>query len=280
MDEETRKKIRTFTRREFSEDELYTFDVKLCDNEIDRDYERFSSGALAQMKELFVGKTGIFDHNPKGENQAARIYDTALVTEPDRITSAGEPYTYLKGSAYMVRTAANTDLIREIDGGIKKEVSVSCCAAQKICSICGKNSTNCPHHPGQMYTGTRCHAILDDITDAYEWSFVAIPAQREAGVTKRFSERTEPDLTEKIAHLSRALDEAETRERQTIVRLRYLVDGDTGNDAISAVLDTMSLQQLYDFEDRLRKKQHPGGKRQLPTNPHQTEPDDCREFRI
>ena len=26
------------------------------------------------MKALFVGKTGIFDHDPKGENQTARIY--------------------------------------------------------------------------------------------------------------------------------------------------------------------------------------------------------------
>ena len=30
--------------------------------------------------------------------------------------------------------------------------------------------------------------ILDDITDAYEWSFVAVPAQVNAGVTKRFTD--------------------------------------------------------------------------------------------
>ena len=30
--------------------------------------------------------------------------------------------------------------------------------------------------------------MLSDITDAYEWSFVAVPAQRAAGVVKRFGQ--------------------------------------------------------------------------------------------
>ena len=50
------EKINRFTRREFTEDELYIFPVKLCDNEIDRDGERFSDKALEDLKTLFVGK--------------------------------------------------------------------------------------------------------------------------------------------------------------------------------------------------------------------------------
>ena len=37
----------------------------------------------------------------------------------------------------------------------------------------------------------RCHVVLSDVTDAYEWSFVAVPAQREAGVTKQFGMETD-----------------------------------------------------------------------------------------
>lgn len=85
----------------------------------------------------------------------------------------------------MVRTDKNADLIAEIDAGIKKEVSVSCSASKNICSVCGcdKRITQCEHHKGQ----DGCHVILDDITDAYEWSFVAVPAQINAGVTKKYS---------------------------------------------------------------------------------------------
>ena len=90
-----------------------------CDNEVDRDYERFSCKALQGLCELFVGKTGIFDHNPKGENQQARIYRAEVVRDSDRTTSAGEAYHYLLAQAYMVRGEHNRDLILEIDAGIK-----------------------------------------------------------------------------------------------------------------------------------------------------------------
>ena len=36
--------------------------MRLCDNEIDRDWERFSPETLKGLAPLFVGKSGIFDH--------------------------------------------------------------------------------------------------------------------------------------------------------------------------------------------------------------------------
>lgn len=185
MDKETLEKINKFTRRPLREEEIYAFPVTLCDNDIDRDNERFSDEALLTLSKLFVGKTGIFDHNPTGDNQTARIYDAEVVIEPGKLTKDNRIYKYLRAEAYMVRTDKNADLIAEIDAGIKKEVSVSCSASKNICSVCGcdKRITQCEHHKGQ----DGCHVILDDITDAYEWSFVAVPAQINAGVTKKYS---------------------------------------------------------------------------------------------
>lgn len=40
------EKINRYTRRAFQEEELYTFSVVLCDNEVDRDMERFTIPAL------------------------------------------------------------------------------------------------------------------------------------------------------------------------------------------------------------------------------------------
>ena len=76
IDDYIMAKINVHTRKELSKDEVYAFPVILCDNEVDRDNERFSIDSLNVLKEMFVGKTGIFDHNPKGENQTARIFDT------------------------------------------------------------------------------------------------------------------------------------------------------------------------------------------------------------
>mgnify|MGYP000619901649 CR=1 FL=1 len=189
------QELNQFTRRTHTLDEVYLLDVLLCDNEVDRDFERFSDSALETLKTLFVGKTGIFDHDPSGKNQTARIFSTRLETHPEQLTSTGVPYTCLKANAYMVRTAGNADFIREIDAGIKKEVSISCSARSHTCSICGKDRrlTGCPHVQGELYQGMLCHTILSDITDAYEWSFVAVPAQRNAGVTKQYGGRPRPD---------------------------------------------------------------------------------------
>ncbi|OPZ45151.1 MAG: hypothetical protein BWY95_02051 [Bacteroidetes bacterium ADurb.BinA104] len=106
----------------------------------------------------------------------------------------GEPKKVLRGSAYMLRTTETAELIKAIEGGIKKEVSVGCSMGGCNCSICGERfSYNwqtgkflCEnnHFKGDTYDGKRSVGDLVDPKDAYEVSFVAVPAQRGAGVTK------------------------------------------------------------------------------------------------
>lgn len=126
--------IGAFTRRAFAPEELYVFSVVLCNNDVDRDHEKFTRRALEELGALFVGKTGIFDHSMKSGDQAARIYATAVVPVPGRKTADGEDLVTLQAKAYMVRTPGNAELITQIDGGIKKEVSVSCAMGSAVCS--------------------------------------------------------------------------------------------------------------------------------------------------
>ena len=46
------EKLNRFTRRALTEEEVYLFDVILCDNDVDRAMERFSDAALEQMQKL------------------------------------------------------------------------------------------------------------------------------------------------------------------------------------------------------------------------------------
>lgn len=100
----------------------------------------------------------------------------------------GLPYQYVKGWAYMLRNEGSAQCIAEIQGGIKRETSVGCAVAKRICSVCGKElgAVDCGHIPGREYGGKLCFAELQGAVDAYEWSFVAVPAQRQAGVLKGF----------------------------------------------------------------------------------------------
>lgn len=176
--------INQLARKELKAEEVYTFSVRLCDDQVDRDFERFSPQTLEELAGLFVGKSGIFDHQWSARGQSARIYKTEVIREPEKITLAGDGYCWLKGYAYMVRTEANQDLIAEIEGGIKKEISVGCAVNRSTCSICGSVAGSCGHRRGQTYDGRLCFFNLEEPADAYEWSFVAVPAQRKAGVVK------------------------------------------------------------------------------------------------
>ncbi len=188
--------VNRFTRRAFAPDEVYIFSVVLCDNDVDRDFERFTVEALFQMEKLFVGKTGIYDHSPRAVNQTARIFDCRVEAVEGRKTSLGDDYFRLVAKAYIPRCKSSEDVIMQIESGIRKEVSVGISAERSVCSVCGseKGKTPCGHIKGQKYADALCYFELCDVTDAYEWSFVAVPAQREAGVIKSFEKSSKKEF--------------------------------------------------------------------------------------
>lgn len=250
------EKINKHAVKELAEEEVYCFSVVLCDNEIDRDCEKFSQSALEKLAELYIGKTGIFNHDPKGENQTARIFDTRIERDESKKTADGEVYTCLKADAYMVKTDSNRDLIKEIEGGIKKEVSVGCAVAKEICSICGRDrrQSPCNHRKGQFYGAKKCCGVLSDPTDAYEWSFVAVPAQPKAGVTKQYgnfdgmpSEETGFAVSEK--DYNAIVDDL----RSDIIRFSYL-EGDSIPVALTkSAIRRMDIGELVALKRELIK---------------------------
>lgn len=245
MPDEELELISKYARKKLSSEELYTFSLVLCDNENDRDNERFTVSALYELAELFVGKTGIFDHNMRSADQTARIYAAEVVVDSSKKTSAGEDYTYIKAKAYMVRTDKNKDLIAEIDAGIKKETSVGCCVKTISCSICGKNikTEGCEHQKGKVYGGKLCSYLLSDAADAYEWSFVAVPAQRNAGVIKSFSPVSD---TEKLAEWA---NEYRNELKTEIIRAAASVIPEMKSAALEEICGSVSMKMLREMRD-------------------------------
>lgn len=200
------EKINRYTRRTFSAEEVYTFSLVLCDNDTDRDNERFTVEALFALEKLFLGKTGIFDHNPKAENQSARIYDCKVESVSGRKTSGGDEYFRLTAKAYIPVGENTEDLILAIDSGILKEVSVGCAVSEKICSVCGAEQGQCSHIKGREYGNEKCCYLLNNPTDAYEWSFVAVPAQKQAGVIKGFKNNRESAMKNKTEEILKTVN--------------------------------------------------------------------------
>ena len=187
--------INKYTRRELTADEVYTYPIVLCDNEADRDYEYFTKKGLDVLADLFIGKTFIQDHSWRSGNQHSRIFKTEVVRVPGKTVEGetktkGQPYYQLKAWAYTIKKG-HENLIEDIEAGILKEVSVGFSIDDLICDICGNSfydGANCSHWPGRKYKvngeDLTCYLHMKGPKEAYEVSFVAVPAQPAAGVVK------------------------------------------------------------------------------------------------
>lgn len=190
------KKINCYTLSKVSAEEVFIFKATIADNEQDdRNYMPFDLKALKDLVKLYPGKTMLKDHNRRADNQIARIFDTELIQNANKTTELGEVHTELVAKMYMIRTDSNKDLIAEIVGGIKKEVSTSTVPEKMVCNICGVDNMKqyCRHFPGVEYdtadatgkaTKKKCKMLLHGAKEAYELSFVAVPAQPRAGTHK------------------------------------------------------------------------------------------------
>lgn len=301
------KLINAYTRRELSAEEVYAFTVVLCDNDVDRDNERFTVESLFELEKLFVGKTGIFDHDPSAKNQTARIFSCSVESVGGKKTATGDDYFCLKARAYIPVSPGTTGVITAIDSGIIKEVSVGCAVSKTICSICGEDINLCSHKKGEVYNGKLCCGELRQPTDAYEWSFVAVPAQRQAGVTK-FVKRKEVTMEEILKSLeksggitlgekerlklkdyienlkSSAKDGVYFRDSLTseVLRLSAVLQPEISRDTMECVTKSLTVAQLTElktaFENKLGGSVIP--KPQLYGSKNKQKSDSNKEFSI
>ena len=193
LDEGELALINRQTLRAMEADEVFAFKMVACDNQVDRDNERFSDEALEQMAELFVGRPVLMDHRWSAKTQTARIYATAVESREDG-------YKALVIRCFCPRTDGTAEVIAAIESGVLRECSVGLCVSSAVCSICGTDQMDelCGHRAGRTYDEGKCHFILGGVCDCYEVSFVAVPAQPEAGVTKskRYGGEEPPEHTE------------------------------------------------------------------------------------
>lgn len=178
VDEAELQLINQQALRTLTAEEVFVFRLAACDNQVDRDFERFTEAALAGLAKLYPGKPVLMDHKWSAGVQTARVYAAGVEQDGD--------VQRLILRCYMPRTEGNKEVVAAIKSGVLRECSVGVVVGKCVCSICGADNREalCKHFPGRTYDGVQCHFELDDARDVYEVSLVAVPAQREAGIIK------------------------------------------------------------------------------------------------
>ena len=249
--------INAHARAKLEPEQVYVFALRLCDDQVDRDMERFDTAALPELAKLFIGKTGVVDHRWSSDAQVARIFETQVVQE--------DGVSYIKAWAYIRRGGNADEVIADIEAGIKKEVSVGCAMGWSACSICGGEYGTCGHQKGEYYDGQLCCVILKEPVDAYEFSFVAVPAQREAGVMKgmgrgkrslkelaeEFGNQEEYRMLFKEAQLGRVY----RRElEQEVVRLCLALDLGAEEPVLRSIMAVAGAEDLQKLKTALQER--------------------------
>ena len=142
---------------------------------------------------------------------------------------------------------------------------MGCAMGMAVCSVCGSEYGTCGHRKGERYDGQVCCAILQEPMDAYEFSFVAVPAQRESGVLKAMGGRNRclRELAEEFGAQAeyRALHkQAELGRRyqqeleDSVVRLGLALELGAPENVLRSVAKTAAAEDLLALKAALEER--------------------------
>lgn len=163
--------INAYTRNVVDENDVCLVSAMLCDNDVDRDGERFTTESLYELEKLLVGKAEVMDYK-RHRSERARIISCDVVKSDKQKTALGDDYAGLIAKIYIPFCRNNEDIIVAAFKGDIKDVNIHCAVEQYECSVCGKEYSECSHKKGEVYDSKLCCCEFVSPYKVYDWSFV------------------------------------------------------------------------------------------------------------
>lgn len=173
-------KINQFTIKPVTKDEIRVYNALLIDDQVTRNSTHYPKEFQKTILSLpagegnFIGAPFLLgegeDHQEVASAQIGRIFDAKQVVDK-------EGHYGVLGKIYMLKEG-NEAIIKDIDSGIKKEISISTKVEMPICSICHQDIRTCDHKKGQE----GCHVTMTGKGFAAEVSLVAVPGSDQAKI--------------------------------------------------------------------------------------------------
>lgn len=176
-------KINELSNIDLSKEQVYVFTLRSAGQDVDRSFDQFTAKALKDMAEMSKDKPFLRDHNWDTGSVIGKIFDASVKDKQ------------LVQKVYVPITEKNADMIEGIMSGIYNKVSVGFGMEpmEYICSSCNKSlySRDCAHYPGNKdAAGTMVIGQIKGVSDYFEISNVAVPAQPAAGIRRSLSVQT------------------------------------------------------------------------------------------
>lgn len=172
--------INRFALTPLTEDAVYVRRMRLANDRVDRDFERFPLSYLQRFAETIPGKSVLIGHDQG--SAPLGLFFKASVEEYNGAS-------YVVPSFYMVKTGQNEHDRAQIEGGVYRYASIGFRFDSLICDLCGKDyyGGECPHLLGEEYDGRTATATYGgDLrkVEALEGSIVFLGAQYGAEISK------------------------------------------------------------------------------------------------
>lgn len=169
-------------------EDVYIRSMVLCSNQLcESDWCRFSEQALEQIAGLVVGESVLAGHDrrslPVGRFFRAEVVESNGRAAGSEQADPDRPGRWVRAWFYWLReTEGAEDLLRKMDGGIYREVSIAWRYRGGRCAICGEPLAVCPHEVGGVYDGQRCYCWIDEVLEVLEGSLVYRGADRSTTI--------------------------------------------------------------------------------------------------
>jgi len=163
-----------------SADDFHVRGAYICNTARDYYYSRFSVDALNEVADMIRGRPVLIGHQHDSV-PVGRFFNASVVYE-QRGREPRRDNNWVKAHFYIPADDEGNRLVRRIDAGIYKEVSLGWRCAGADCSICGNpiNDRNaCQHVPGEVYDEGFCEYVFNGITSVLEGSLVYAGGQKD-----------------------------------------------------------------------------------------------------
>lgn len=169
--------IQQFAKVKLTPDDVHVRGMYLCNSAPDFYYSRFTHQALRDVAEMLPGRSYMVGHNYDNA-PIGRFFHADTVYVPKGRTPKSETLN-VRGLFYVPKDAEGDAIVRRIDTGVWREVSIGFRCLDAPCTICRDFIGTCGHWPGEVYDRGMCLYDMDGVNAVYEGSSVFAGGQKD-----------------------------------------------------------------------------------------------------